>query len=471
MRPLEVVVILLICAVLAAPWLPWSAARRALRPLPLLLLLAVIAQILIEGARWQLAPAYALALAVILLPLAPRGRRGERSLGALALGVVALAFALVLPLAFPVFDLPRPDGPYGIGTVTYDWTDPNRPELFTAAPGDQRELMVQVWYPATRDPRAARAPYIADGMALAPLARLLHMPDFVFQHLKYIRTNAMPGAPVAPSGRFPLLIFSHGRGGFRQHNSLEIESLVSHGYVVAAIDHTYAGAGVDFPDGRRVAMAEGMKTRGVLDRYLPYLARDVSFTLDRLTAMDRSDPKGVLTGRLDLDHVGMFGLSMGGAITAEACLRDLRLRACLPMDVFMPPDVVRSGLAQPTLWISRDAATMALEGWARRDIDETQSTMRAAYAASRGDAYLILVPGMFHQNLSDFPYLVVSPLDRWLGLDGPIDARRVHQIETRYSLAFFDRYLKGRASQLLEGRRTPFPEIQVLRRTGAGETD
>lgn len=470
MRPLEVLVILLIGAVLAAPWLPWTAVRRALRPLPLLLLLAAIAQILIEGARWQMAPAYALALAVILLPLAAGQGRGDRSGGALAAGAIALVLALALPLAFPVFDLPRPNGPYGIGTVTYDWTDQNRPELFTAAPGDHRELMVQVWYPAAPGPKAARAPYIADGMALAPLARLLHMPDFVFQHLKYIRTNAMPSAPMAQGGRFPLLIFSHGRGGFRQHNSLEIEALVSQGYVVAAMDHTYAGAGVDFPDGRRIAMAEGMKVRGVLDRYLPYLAQDVSFTLDQLTAMDRSDPQGVLTGRLDLDHVGMFGLSMGGAITAETCLRDPRLRACLPMDVFMPPDVVRSGLAQPTLWISRDAATMALEGWARQDIDETQSTMRAAYAASRGDAYLVLVPGMFHQNLSDFPYLVVSPIDRWLGLDGPIDARRVHQIETRYSLAFFDRYLRGLRSPLLDAPSPQFPEVQFLSRSGAVAT-
>lgn len=467
MRPLEILLVLLIAAVLADPWLPWTTARRVLRPLPLAVLLAALSQILIEGARWQMAPIYGLAVAVVLLRFAMGAGRKRASPMALGLGATALALALILPLAFPVFSLPRPDGPYEIGTVTYDWTDTHRPEAFTPAPGDHRELMVQVWYPAATNPKADRAPYIADGMALAPLARLLHMPDFVFQHLKYIRTNAMPGAPMAPGGRFPLLIFSHGRGGFRQHNSLEIESLVSHGYVVAAVDHTYAGAGVDFADGRRIAMDERMKTRGFMDGYLPYLAQDIRFTLDQLTLMDLADPKGVLTGRLDLEHVGMFGLSMGGAITAEACLRDPRLRACLPMDVFMPPDVVREGLSQPTLWISRDAATMAQEGWARHDIDETQSTMRAAYAASRSDAYLLLVPGMFHQNLSDFPYLVVSPIDRWLGLDGPIDAHRVHQIENSYSLAFFDRYLKGARPPLLDGPSADFADVRFIRRVAA----
>lgn len=467
MRPLEILLILTICAALAEPWLAWPSLRRAMRALPLVLLLVTAGQVLIEGARWQMAPAYALAMAAILAPRLP-GARSRRGLY-LGLGGVALIIATALPLIFPVFQLPKPDGPYAIGTVTYDWVDTNRPEAFTAAPDDHRELMVQVWYPARPDPTARRAPYLADGMALAPLARLLHMPGFVFQHLKYIRTNAMPDAAMAAGGRFPVLIFSHGRGGFRQHNSLEIESLVSHGYVVAAIDHTYAAAGVDFADGRRVPMDERMKTRGFMDRYLPYLAQDVSFSLDQLAIVDRSDPKGVLTGRLDLDHVGMFGLSMGGAITAEACLRDARLRACLPMDVFMPADVVREGLRQPTLWISRDAATMALEGWAKHDIDETQSTMRAVYASSPGDGYLVLVPGMFHQNLSDFPYLVLSPIDRWLGLDGPIDARRVHRIENSYSLAFFDRYLKGAPAPLLDGPSPRFPDVRFMRRSASPE--
>jgi hypothetical protein len=50
-----------------------------------------------------------------------------------------------------------------------------------------------------------------------------------------------------------VLIFSHGRGGYRQHNTMQVEELVSHGYIVAAIDHPYAATGVVFPDGRIAA--------------------------------------------------------------------------------------------------------------------------------------------------------------------------------------------------------------------------
>ena len=459
MRPLEALLLFVSLATLLALSVSSLRTARATRLLPFAVLLATAAQVLLEGARWQMAPAYVVSVALFLIPLLrsakeagddsaqrPLRRLGRRVF--VALGAAAFAFSCLLPITFPVFRFPHPTGPYEIGTMTYHWVDPARPEIFTADPNDRRELMVQVWYPARSNASASRAPYLQDGAVLAPLARLLHLPGFIFTHLKYDMTNAMPAAPVADgAGAYPVLIFSHGRGGVRQHNTFQVEALVSHGYIVAAIDHPYAAAGVDFPDGRRASFDTRMMDRRFQDRVIPFLAQDVGFTLDQLAAINRSDPNGVLTGRLDLQRAGIFGVSLGGAVTAQACLRDPRLRACLPMDVYMPADVVREGLRQPTMWISRDAATMQREGWMRADIDETQTTMRAVFENLPGDGYLVLVPGMFHQNFSDFPYFVISPLDAWLGLDGPIDARRAHAIIDAYSLAFFDRHLKGAAAQ------------------------
>ena len=81
----------------------------------------------------------------------------------------------------------------------------------------------------------------------------LTVPSFPFTHLKYITTNAIPSAPVAhdePS--YPVLIFMEGLSGLRQMNTFQVEELVSHGYIVAAIDQPYAAAEVVFPDGRQV---------------------------------------------------------------------------------------------------------------------------------------------------------------------------------------------------------------------------
>jgi predicted dienelactone hydrolase len=198
---------------------------------------------------------------------------------AIGLGALALVISAALPIVSPVFRFPRPSGPYAIGTLTYHWVDAARPEVFTADPNDHRELMVQVWYPAQADPSAPRAPYVQDAGALAPgLARenaerlgfTVPVPSFTFTHLKYITTNAIPSAPLArDESSYPVLIFMEGLNGLRQMNTFQVEELVSHGYIVAAIDQPYAAAEVVFPNGRQI---DGLGK----DRLNPLLQRSIS---------------------------------------------------------------------------------------------------------------------------------------------------------------------------------------------------
>ncbi|WP_212982567.1 alpha/beta hydrolase [Paenibacillus cineris] len=49
---------------------------------------------------------------------------------------------------------------------------------------------------------------------------------------------------------FPLIILSHGMGPGMVLHASQAEELASHGYVVAAIDHTYSTLATVFPDGR-----------------------------------------------------------------------------------------------------------------------------------------------------------------------------------------------------------------------------
>jgi predicted dienelactone hydrolase len=494
MRPIETLLLLANLVAFFVLAVPRLRAVRWTGYSALLALLIAGAQALIEGPRWQMLPAYALAGLLFLVWLLrniaaagrPAGRRWTNRLVAglaVGLGVLGLAVSIVLPVILPVFRFPHPSGPYAIGTLTYHWVDVNRPEVFTADPNDHRELMVQIWYPAKGDPSSPRAPYVQDANALAPaLARLLHLPEFTFGHLRYITTHAIQSAPVAddePS--YPVLIFLEGFNGFRQMNTFQVEELVSHGYIVAAIDQPYAAAAVVFPDGRQVEGWERARLaplinqslnpvetvpilngRAFEDGIIPYLAQDAIFTLDQLTALNQADPNGILTGRLDLQRAGIFGISLGGIVSGEACRLEPRLRACLVMDAPMPADVVQSGLQQPTMWITRDADTMRLErqragGWSEADIKEHQTTMRAVFESLPGDGYFVRVRGMFHLNLTDLPYW--SPLTSWLGITGPIDAQRAHSIINTYSLAFFDRHLKGRPAELLDRQAEQYPEV------------
>ena len=114
------------------------------------------------------------------------------------------------------------------------------------------------------------------------------------------------------------------------------------------------------------------------------------------------------------------------------------------------------------MWMTRPADTMRLErqkagGWAEKDIEQTQSTMRAVYTSLPADGYFVQVPGMFHIDCTDLDLL--SPLFPTIGFSGPIGSQRAHEIINAYAVAFFDKHLKGEPEALLDGPAAPYPEV------------
>ena len=65
MRPLETLLMLINLAAFLVLAVTRLRATRAIHLLPVAALLAAGAQILLEGARWQLAPAYAMSLSLL----------------------------------------------------------------------------------------------------------------------------------------------------------------------------------------------------------------------------------------------------------------------------------------------------------------------------------------------------------------------------------------------------------------------
>jgi predicted dienelactone hydrolase len=363
--------------------------------------------------------------------------------------------------------LPRPTGPFAIGTVTRHWVDYERADILSADPRARRELMVQVWYPAHDDRAAPRAPYLTDADAVGgALARFLGVPAAALAPLGAVTTNAVVSAPVADDEPFyPVLIMLVGiKGSYRQVQTFQAEELASHGYVVVALDQPGTVAMVVFPDGRQVAYDERWDPphSAFMDEHIPYLAGDVSFVLDQLATLGHDSGDTPLHGRLDLDRVGVVGHSFGAIVGGEACSIEPRIRAGLLEEGFMPADVVGGGLRQPIMFITRDAESMRLErrmagGWPESDIRETLGTMRTVYEDLPGPGYFVEVPGMFHLDMTDAALL--ADLVAWPGLAGPIGAGRAHRIVNAYSVAFFDRALRGRPTPLLDGLSEQFPEV------------
>ena len=163
MRPLELSLVLVNLLTLCVLAVPRLHVVRWTGYVAFVAVLIAIVQMIVEGPRWQMIPAYVLTglffLVWLLQSTTLAGRPVNRLAAgfAMGLGTLALVISAALPIVSPVFRFPRPSGPYAIGTLTYHWVDAARPEVFTADPNDHRELMVQFGIPLKQtDRRRAR---------------------------------------------------------------------------------------------------------------------------------------------------------------------------------------------------------------------------------------------------------------------------------------------------------------------------
>lgn len=412
-----------------------------------------------------------------------RRHRALLAAGAVA-GALALGLVVASTVVLPRFRFPDPTGPYAIGTTTYHWIDTDRPEILGPDPSGPRELMVQVWYPADPVP-GERSAYVPDADAVVPaLARIFGLPPLALGHLHHATTHAVEGAPATggDTERFPVVLMMSGSGGFRQSTTFLAEELVSHGHVVVGIDLTYAAAAVAFPDGRVAEMssAESFKplasqsylpapeapvVNGIRLEHgiIPYLAEDVSFVIDRLEHLDRTGG-GPVAGRLDLERIGVAGVSLGGLVGGEVARVDPRIRAALLMDVAVPLRTVEAGLDVPTMWITRPPEAMRAErermgGWPEPEIEAHHATMRATFDSLRAPGYFVLVPEISHLDFTDAP--LYSPASRWLGLTGPREAGYSHRVITSYAVPFFRAHPGGSGTADLAAASADFPEVTL----------
>jgi len=174
-------------------------------------------------------------------------------------------------------------GKHTVGVRTMDITNPNQLNPLTGKTAD-RTLTLELWYPAQDAPTQALAHY--DNVTR------LHHPFSV-------QGTAYRDAPVLDSKeKMPLVVISHGYTGYRTLMFYLGEHLASHGYIVAAIDHTDSvNADVDMINAPFTGFPSTLFNR----------SRDQQFTLNQLTS-----GKHFLSAHIDQERAGLIGYSMGG---------------------------------------------------------------------------------------------------------------------------------------------------------------
>lgn len=222
-------------------------------------------------------------------------------------------------LTKPTVSFPKPSGDFQIGFKKYFFKNPNRQDPFIEEKSP-REITVNLYYPADGI-NASEVPYINK--------KLLKYFQSEFKNngldqnvLSLLRTGIYEETKISKrKDQYPLIILSHGSGGTPEFYTILIKELVSHGFIVAAINHTYNSYAALLSDNsikfnsdvfnqflQRLQL-QGLDFYGVVTKTS---VDDIQQTIDGLKNSD-------LNKFINFKKIGMVGHSIGGMAVSYAC--------------------------------------------------------------------------------------------------------------------------------------------------------
>ena len=355
---------------------------------------------------------------------------------------INIRLLLLLTVMFPLYasgadkqeslDLPRPHGPFAVGTKTFVLTDKLR----------ARDLIVTAWFPAVRG--TAAAPYMDKRTA----AELAHEWKLEIDFEGKVRTHSWLNSKVA-EGSFPVVFLEHGSGVVPATSTVLAEGLASSAFIVIAINHPPDSLIAVYPDGHEIKskaywpLEADRRTQGIaIGKFASeVLVPDVRFVLDRLQSFNSHD--GFWRGHLDLSRVGIVGHSMGGTTAALATLEEPRIRAGVNLDGSTYPgmnaDVRPIQLHKPLLFMATEEHASDSETHAKE------------YAGSEGNTYYAVIAGNDHMAFSD-ARLLQNRFSRDSFSDANSYERALLEIELTTCLVneFLGKYLRGDRAPTLD---------------------
>ncbi|KAL1924931.1 uncharacterized protein VTP21DRAFT_4585 [Calcarisporiella thermophila] len=351
---------------------------------------------------------------------------------------------------FPQLSLPKTTGPHNVGTISTELLDEARSDPY--APSSQkRSLMIQFFYPTNTTKGFKLAPYMSAAAAQF-YNQLSNLPNNTFEQFQ---GRSYLGAPITTS-KLPVVLFSPGMGVSRFLYTAMVSNLASQGYLVVALDHPYDASIVEYPDGRVVPSAfNANQTVDDILKAMEVRSQDVRFVLNQLSHLASSKKIPGLSGPINVERVGMFGHSLGGATAANVMLNDSRIAAGFNMDGSFFGPVINQGLDKPfALMGASDNGAFDDDSW-----NKTWANLRSRRTS-------LVLANSSHFTFSDGPIwtalLNASKVDVPEGITsymGKINGLRANTVTNAYITAFFNSILRNTSEPLLEKPDPQFPEI------------
>jgi predicted dienelactone hydrolase len=290
--------------------------------------------------------------------------------------------------------LPPPTGKYPVGVRRTVLSDAQRKE--TAGPRAGREarrLAIVVWYPAASNRGAKKAPYMPEPVAAAMAKQLALPPDVIIS----VDAHAQADAPLA-SGSFPLLLLDHGLGMVPELYTATATELASHGYVVAAVNHTFTSAATLLSEGvesyappwpRNVERVVQGRAMG---EYVATWVADDRFVLEQLEKLRRKF--GWKRGAVDATRVVAIGHSYGGTTAGVLAASAGIIAGAVNLDGSIYPGM-------PSVQTTRPLLVM---------VTPNSLSVRSEYH-SVGENFGGVIAGSTHMTYSDAPLLQAPAAD------------------------------------------------------------
>ncbi|MCY9590544.1 acetylhydrolase [Paenibacillus chitinolyticus] len=420
---------------------------------------ALSAHLIWEGYRWQLAPSYLVSVILFILvairiyrnPKSVNLRKKTRYIGYSVLTVL-LGFSVFLAQAVPILVLPKPGGEAAVGTQLFHFTDSTRQDSYPNLPKNDRELMVRVWYPAKPQPGKGELLFPEDPVQFKTykenFSGVFGLPAFILDYWKYTRGNSRLNAELLPaSAPYPLVLISHGMGTGSVLHVSQAENLASHGFIVAAIDHTYSTAATLFPDGR----ITGFETKTPANDFYAYAKRvgavwaaDIQFVLSEMEHLNQ-DPESSLKGMIDVNHTGIMGHSFGGGTAFNVTYSSDKIKAGIDMDGTLYDLEDKGQMPKPFMFLNSDKRSTLSAAIKNNEVPDSiraqlVKEQQAMDSIGARNGQVIHIRGTDHFNFTDLQFY--TPMLKYTGMTGDIDGYRGAALVNSYVLDFFTRHLK-----------------------------
>ncbi|KAJ8108025.1 hypothetical protein ONZ43_g6550 [Nemania bipapillata] len=344
--------------------------------------------------------------------------------------------------------VPELTGPYQVGTTVLELVDYSRQDPFAPTP-QPRDLVVSLFYPTGGHSKHVKncslAPQFPPGTAAA-LDMLINQTAVV----ESLTTRSCNNSPLSWPD-LPLLLVGPGLGTTRLLYSDIAEELASYGWNLVTIDHPYDSLVVEYPDGRLVLASDSPNAaNATLEQYLDVRVKDTIFVLDSLANSSVVSQIPGLGGSYSPRNSPKPKLK-----TAKLLKDDKRFFAGSDLDGGVYGDVVQEGTDSPFLYMRAQNHT---------HIDDP--TWAEAWPNLRGFKREYSVNDTTHGSFTDLPVFRDLLGEDTLGVYGQNlgsnTGARLLKIQAAFLGAFFDRFLKGRGGDLLDGKgMSNWPEVTL----------